>query len=109
MPAPRITTDLPAPEPWGSSGGPAHASGRLINPSAVIVSYIAAEPPAKPTCSRKRRRVTPFFFLVIWFLLSWSWECCWPPGPGPEINESTNELAVGACLCELRKATQTFG
>src|SRR5713226_543396 len=69
MPAPRITTDLPAPEPWGSSGGPAHASGRLISPSAVIVSYIAAEPPAKPTCSRKRRRVTPFFFLVIWFLL----------------------------------------
>src|SRR5713226_9640815 len=66
MPAPRITTDLPAPEPWGSSGGPAHASGRLISPSAVIVSYIAAEPPAKPTCSRKRRRVTPFFFLIIW-------------------------------------------
>src|SRR4029079_6456030 len=67
MPAPRITTDLPVP--CGISGGPAHASGRLIKPSAVMVSYIAADPPAYPTCSRKRLRVTPFLIFDILVLL----------------------------------------
>src|SRR4029079_12721995 len=67
MPAPSITTDLPVP--CGISGGPAQASGRWIKPSAVMVSYIAADPPAKPTCSRKRLRVTPFFVFAILVLL----------------------------------------
>src|SRR5215213_3489150 len=65
MPAPSITTFLPVPEPAGSCGGPAHAAGRLINPSAVIVSYRATEPPATPTRSRKRLRVKAFFCFVI--------------------------------------------
>src|SRR6185295_6908789 len=68
MPAPSITIFLPVPDPGASWGGPAHASGRLIRPSAVIVSYTAAEPPAIPTRSRKRLRVKPFFCFVIEFL-----------------------------------------
>src|SRR5437764_4442210 len=56
MPAPRITTLLPVPL-FGGSGCRANASGTLIRPRAVIVSYTAAAPPARPTASRNLRRV----------------------------------------------------
>src|SRR5262245_46722317 len=52
-----MATDLPAPEPCVSWGGPDHARGVLIRPRAVIVSYSAADPPARPTISRNRLRV----------------------------------------------------
>src|SRR5687768_1827231 len=56
MPAPRIRTFLPIPDPAGSFGGPSHAS-IFIQPIAVITSWTATEPPSMPTISRNCRLV----------------------------------------------------
>src|SRR5579864_1987057 len=60
-----MSTLLPAPLPGGRAGGPAQASGRLIRPRAVMVSYTAAAPPALPTSSRKFLRDQPLFLSGI--------------------------------------------
>src|SRR6185369_14088980 len=57
MPAPRMTTVLPAPWLDDICGGPAKACGTRSRPMATIVSYTAAAPPTRPTASRNPRRV----------------------------------------------------
>src|ERR1700676_3917840 len=101
MPAPRMSTLLPAPLPGGRAGGPAQASGRLIRPRAVMVSYTAAAPPALPTSSRKFLRDQPLLLsgiLVSPFLPSTRSRT----GHGPEVGgPGAGRFAGEVCACRL--------
>src|SRR5262245_38033244 len=111
MPAPRIATVLPFPDPGSSLSGPLHESAATTNPNASIARYIAAAPPTRPIHSRNRRfeRETDSFMRLS---SCRRLDMQRPPGRGHRDDapaKSTSLVGSRSLLAAWRPFTYDFG